>query len=127
MHTLRSEILRRFLSLLLVVLLASTCAGEGKIAQPTSAQAPPPLWHPKQPRPEDRDAKVVEAALAGLDVCSLLDMGVYERRKAEGAGPVNRRLNNRGGRRGCKLDHGGLPLFTVFEDPRVTAAMWWFR
>lgn len=106
----------------MAILLASACTGKEPTVQPTSAPAPT-LWKPKQPRPVDHDAKVVDAALAGLDLCSLLDLGVYERRKAAGAGPVNRRPGERGGRRACELGRGGLPLFTVFEDPPETASL----
>ncbi|MEV6872745.1 hypothetical protein [Amycolatopsis sp. NPDC051128] len=104
---------------LLVCLLAvSGCTGETSVAMRSAPPSLPPQWHPKQPRPADRDEKAVDAALAALDLCALLDLGVYDRRKAPGAAPVTRQARVFDGRRQCELVRDGfpIPLITVRDE-----------
>src|SRR3954452_20284711 len=105
--------------LLLVCLLAvSGCTGESSVATRSVPPSLPSQWHPKQPRPADRDEKAVDAALAALDLCTLIDLGVYDRRKATGAAPVTRQARVFDGRRECDLVRQGfpIPLITVRDE-----------
>ncbi|MFK0251337.1 hypothetical protein ACIQUM_42125 [Amycolatopsis azurea] len=80
-----------------------------------SVDTPPPppqfpKWQPKQPRPADRDEQVVDAALAALDFCQLIDLAVYDRRKGGDTRPVERRTDFKDGRKRCRLFRGGHDL-----------------
>lgn len=114
--------LRHLIAILFVCLLAaSACAGETSVS---ARHVPTPLqWHPKQPRPADRDEKVVDAALAALDLCTLIDLGVYSRRQVPGASPVVRQARVFDGRRQCDLLRDGFPLITVRDEPPKGAAL----
>jgi hypothetical protein len=113
--------LRQAAGIVMVCLLAAGCAVETSVA--TRHPATSPRWHPKLPRPADRDEKAVDATLAALDFCSLLDLGVYERRKVPGAAPVTREARVSDGRRQCDLVRDGLPLITVRDEPPEVAAL----
>ncbi|MGW5700267.1 hypothetical protein [Amycolatopsis japonica] len=77
-----------------------------------------PKWQPKQPRPADRDEKAVDAALATLDLCELIDLAVYDRRKGDVTRPVERKAEVKHGRKQCSLFRGGYDLISVRDmDP----------
>ncbi len=83
-----------------------------------SVDTPPPppqfpKWHPKQPRPADRDEQVVDAALAALDFCPLIDQAAYERRRGGDTRPVERKTEVKDGRKRCTLFRGGYDLVEV--------------
>ncbi|RSM50096.1 hypothetical protein DMA12_02230 [Amycolatopsis balhimycina DSM 5908] len=61
----------------------------------------------------------MDSALAALDLCALIDLGVYDRRKAAGAAPVTRQARVFDGRRECDLVRAGnpIPLITVRDEP----------
>jgi len=77
-----------------------------------------PKWQPKQPRPADRDEETVGAALAALDLCQLIDLAVYDRRKGDVTRPVERKAEVKHGRKQCSLFRGGYDLINVGDvDP----------
>jgi len=100
---------RVILGALLVSLLAA-CTDSVDTPPP-----PPqfPKWHPKQPRPADRDEPAVDAALAALDFCQLIDQAAYDRRKGGDTRPVERKTDFKDGRKRCTLFRGGYDLVEV--------------
>ncbi|AGM03127.1 hypothetical protein [Amycolatopsis keratiniphila] len=88
-----------------------------------SVETPPPppqfpKWQPKQPRPADRDEEAVDTALATLDLCELIDLAVYDRRKGGDTRPVERRTEVKRDRKQCSLFRGGYDLISVRDmDP----------
>ncbi|MBE1499088.1 hypothetical protein H4696_006188 [Amycolatopsis lexingtonensis] len=108
-------------ALLACLLVSSGCAGETSEATRHAPSSVP--WHPKRSRPADRDEKVVDAALAALDLCTLIDLGVYDRRKAPGSAPVARQARVFDGRRQCELLRDGFALITVRDEPPETASL----
>lgn len=86
-----------------------------------SVDTPPPppqfpKWQPKQPRPADRDAKAVDAALAALDFCELIDLAAYDRRKGGDTRPVTREPKVKYGRKMCTLMRGGYEALLYVQD-----------
>ncbi|MFE5568410.1 hypothetical protein ACFQ68_25715 [Amycolatopsis japonica] len=90
-------------------------------AESVDTPPPPPQfpkWQPKQPRPADRDEKAVDAALATLDLCELIDLAVYDRRRGDVTRPVERKAEVKHGRKQCSLFRGGYDLISVRDmDP----------
>ncbi|MEU5257562.1 hypothetical protein [Amycolatopsis sp. NPDC021455] len=111
--------------LLACFLTASGCAAETAVGQRSATSLLPLPWHPKQPRPADRDENAVDAALAALDLCTLIDLGVYDRRKVPGAASVTRQARVFDGRRECDLVRDGnpIPLITVRDEPPESAPL----
>lgn len=64
-------------------------------------------WQPKQPRPADRDERAVNGALAALDFCELIDLAVYDRRKASDTRPIEREAEVKDGKKQCMLLRDG--------------------
>ncbi|MFE0028182.1 hypothetical protein [Amycolatopsis sp. NPDC059021] len=82
---------------------------------PASESAPPPAeWAPRQPRPADRDRAAL-AEVDKLDLCALIDLGVYAKRKANDT-PVNLVPWIRDDRRECRLTRDDAPLLTVTDE-----------
>jgi hypothetical protein len=104
-------------------LITSGCAGGAAVGQRSVTALLPLPWHPKQPRPADRDEHAVDAALVALDLCALIDLGVYDRRKVSGAASVTRQARVFDGRRECELLRGGSSLITVRDDPPEIASL----
>ncbi|MFC3449777.1 hypothetical protein [Amycolatopsis speibonae] len=94
------------------------------LAACTNSVDMPPLrpqfskWDPKQPRPADRDEQAVDAALAALDFCPLIDQAAYERRRGGDTRPVERKTAVKDGRKRCTLFRGGYDIINVGDvDP----------
>src|SRR5262249_40666999 len=102
------------LAALVLPLVLSGCAIE-TASGPVPESAPPPAkWVPRQPRPVDRDPAAL-AEVDKLDLCALIDLGVYARRRASGK-PVNLVPWVRNDRRECRLTRGDSPLLTVTDE-----------
>ncbi|RSN58389.1 hypothetical protein DMH01_20165 [Amycolatopsis sp. WAC 04182] len=90
-------------------------------ADSVDATPPPPQfpkWQPKQPRPADRDAKAVDAALAATDFCALIDRVTYALRQPLDAALATTRPEVKRGRKRCALVRGDLDLLYVQDvDP----------
>ncbi|WP_235783549.1 hypothetical protein [Amycolatopsis orientalis] len=64
----------------------------------------------------------MDAALAALDFCELIDMAAYDRRKAGNTRPVERKAEVKDGRKQCTLLRGGYDIVYVRDvDPGHTA------
>ncbi|EMD29106.1 hypothetical protein B0293_19630 [Amycolatopsis azurea DSM 43854] len=86
-----------------------------------SVDTPPPppqfpKWQPKQPRPADRDEPAVDAALAALDFCQLIDLAVYDRRKGGNPRPVTREPKVKRDRKTCTLYRDGYEDIVDVRD-----------
>ncbi|OXM43320.1 hypothetical protein CFP75_38865 [Amycolatopsis alba DSM 44262] len=93
-----------------------------------SVDTPPPRpqfpkWQPKQPRPADRDEQAVDAALAALDFCELIDLAAYDRRKGGNPRPVTREPKVKDGRKTCTLYRDGYEdlVYVQDMDPQYTS------
>ncbi|MFC4082863.1 hypothetical protein [Amycolatopsis samaneae] len=95
---------------LVLPLVVSGCATETALKP-----APQPVkWSPRQPRPADRDPAAL-AELDKLDLCALVDPGIYAKREANDQ-PISLVPWKHENRRECRLMRGGSPLLTVTDE-----------
>jgi hypothetical protein len=110
-----------FRRVILVAVLAGLLAActDSVVTSPPRPQYP--KWQPKQPRPADRDERAVDAALAAIDFCSLIDLALYALRQPLDAAPATLQPKVKDDRRQCELVRNDYAVLLVRdEDPKNT-------